>query len=384
MAGRGSFIESFPLFGYDLDDYDELFAEKLELLLRAARRRARDAGRAQHRAPIDGPRRLPAAGAGPAAGVGRGRRHAGVGRPRRRRSGCRWRSRSSAARRSASRRSSSCYRDAAARGRARPATLPVGINSHGYVAETSRAGGRRVLPGLRRDDEPHRPRARLAADDARRSSTQLRAPRGALVVGSPQEVVEKILVPARAVRPRPLPRADERRHAAARARDALDRAARHRGRAARARRARAPRAPPRRETVRARTTPWVLGLNSVPGPFLGARDRASLRAHVIHVRSFSPRARRHRAGPRDRLRGTHRHGHRRRRQPRPAERGRALRPPQHGRDGRRVDPADRHRQLHDPGLRTRQRRRPRRSARCLDPEFTDVDRRFADYRGNGT
>lgn len=33
MAGRGSFIESFPLFGYDLHDYDELFAEKLELLL---------------------------------------------------------------------------------------------------------------------------------------------------------------------------------------------------------------------------------------------------------------------------------------------------------------------------------------------------------------
>jgi probable LLM family oxidoreductase len=33
MAGRGSFIESFPLFGYDLNDYDELFAEKLELLI---------------------------------------------------------------------------------------------------------------------------------------------------------------------------------------------------------------------------------------------------------------------------------------------------------------------------------------------------------------
>ena len=33
MAGRGSFTESFPLFGYDLDDYDELYAEKLELLL---------------------------------------------------------------------------------------------------------------------------------------------------------------------------------------------------------------------------------------------------------------------------------------------------------------------------------------------------------------
>lgn len=34
MAGRGSFIESFPLFGYDLEDYDELFAEKLDLLLK--------------------------------------------------------------------------------------------------------------------------------------------------------------------------------------------------------------------------------------------------------------------------------------------------------------------------------------------------------------
>jgi alkanesulfonate monooxygenase SsuD/methylene tetrahydromethanopterin reductase-like flavin-dependent oxidoreductase (luciferase family) len=33
MAGRGSFIESFPLFGYDLSQYDELFSEKLELLL---------------------------------------------------------------------------------------------------------------------------------------------------------------------------------------------------------------------------------------------------------------------------------------------------------------------------------------------------------------
>jgi alkanesulfonate monooxygenase SsuD/methylene tetrahydromethanopterin reductase-like flavin-dependent oxidoreductase (luciferase family) len=33
MAGRGSFIESFPLFGYNLNDYDELFIEKLDLLL---------------------------------------------------------------------------------------------------------------------------------------------------------------------------------------------------------------------------------------------------------------------------------------------------------------------------------------------------------------
>jgi probable LLM family oxidoreductase len=33
LVGRGSFIESFPLFGYDLADYDEIFAEKLDLLL---------------------------------------------------------------------------------------------------------------------------------------------------------------------------------------------------------------------------------------------------------------------------------------------------------------------------------------------------------------
>ncbi|HET9126181.1 MAG TPA: LLM class flavin-dependent oxidoreductase, partial [Solirubrobacteraceae bacterium] len=34
MAGRGSFTESFPLFGYDLEDYDDLYAEKLDLLLK--------------------------------------------------------------------------------------------------------------------------------------------------------------------------------------------------------------------------------------------------------------------------------------------------------------------------------------------------------------
>src|SRR5689334_11623343 len=52
MAGRGSFIESFPLFGYDLDDYDELFAEKLELLL-AIRDNERVTWSGRHRAPLD-------------------------------------------------------------------------------------------------------------------------------------------------------------------------------------------------------------------------------------------------------------------------------------------------------------------------------------------
>src|SRR5215472_14338908 len=52
MAGRGSFIESFPLFGYDLDDYDELYAEKLDLLL-AARAATEVSWEGRLRAPID-------------------------------------------------------------------------------------------------------------------------------------------------------------------------------------------------------------------------------------------------------------------------------------------------------------------------------------------
>ena len=52
MAGRGSFIESFPLFGYDLHDYDSLFAEKLQLLL-ALRGSERITWSGQHRAAID-------------------------------------------------------------------------------------------------------------------------------------------------------------------------------------------------------------------------------------------------------------------------------------------------------------------------------------------
>jgi probable LLM family oxidoreductase len=51
MAGRGSFTESFPLFGYDLEDYDSLFAEKLEMLI-ALRTSERVTWSGQHRAPI--------------------------------------------------------------------------------------------------------------------------------------------------------------------------------------------------------------------------------------------------------------------------------------------------------------------------------------------
>lgn len=52
MAGRGSFIESFPLFGYSLDDYNELFDEKLDLLLKI-REAEKVTWTGKHRPPID-------------------------------------------------------------------------------------------------------------------------------------------------------------------------------------------------------------------------------------------------------------------------------------------------------------------------------------------
>jgi probable LLM family oxidoreductase len=52
MAGRGSFVESFPLFGYDLRDYDALFAEKLDLLL-AVRESERVTWSGHHRPPLE-------------------------------------------------------------------------------------------------------------------------------------------------------------------------------------------------------------------------------------------------------------------------------------------------------------------------------------------
>src|SRR5437660_9890286 len=53
VVGRGSFIDAFPLFGLDLDDYDSLFAEKLELLLKI-RENEHVHWSGEHRAPLTG------------------------------------------------------------------------------------------------------------------------------------------------------------------------------------------------------------------------------------------------------------------------------------------------------------------------------------------
>ena len=53
VAGRGSSVEAFPLFGFDLDDYDSLFSEKLDLLLKI-RESTNVHWTGQHRAPLTG------------------------------------------------------------------------------------------------------------------------------------------------------------------------------------------------------------------------------------------------------------------------------------------------------------------------------------------
>lgn len=60
MAGRGSFIESFPLYGYDLNHYNELFDEKLELLVQI-NQQERITWKGKHRAPLQDQMVLPRA-----------------------------------------------------------------------------------------------------------------------------------------------------------------------------------------------------------------------------------------------------------------------------------------------------------------------------------
>ena len=133
MAGRGSFTESFPLFGYDLDDYDDLFEEKLRLLLRLREdEHVRWSRSLPHGVGRRG--RVPTTDPAAAAGMGRGRRRAGVGVPRRHpRSphGPRDHRGHPGTLRS--------VRAAVPRCRARCGPrpdAPVSINSHGYIAAT--------------------------------------------------------------------------------------------------------------------------------------------------------------------------------------------------------------------------------------------------------
>jgi probable LLM family oxidoreductase len=190
MAGRGSFIESFPLFGYDLDDYDELFAEKLELLLRI-RKSPRVTWSGKHRAalndavvwprPVQDP--LPvwvAVGGTPQSVVRAGALGLPLtlaiigGQPERFVPLI------------------DLYRQAFESAGHDPAEARVAINTHAFVGDTSQAAGKAFahsyLAMMNRIG-----RERGWPPSGRPEYDALRSPRGALAVGSPEGVAEKIL-----------------------------------------------------------------------------------------------------------------------------------------------------------------------------------------------
>ena len=191
MAGRGSFIESFPLFGYDLGDYDDLFAEKLDLLL-TLREGERVTWSGRHRPPLQDlgvyPRPLQqplpiwiAVGGTPQSVVRAGTLGLPLavaiigGEPVRFAPLVQ------------------LYRDAARRAGHDPATLPVSINSHGYVADTGKQAADEWYPSYaevmtRIGRERGWPPATRAQFDAQRG------PRGALLIGTADEVAEKIVL----------------------------------------------------------------------------------------------------------------------------------------------------------------------------------------------
>lgn len=190
MAGRGSFIESFPLFGYDLNDYDELFAEKLGLLLQL-RDDVHLNWSGKHRPPIKDlgiyPRPLQnplpvwiAVGGTPQSVV----RAAMLGLPL-----------AVAIIGGAPERFApliALYRDTARRAGHDPTQLPVGINSHAYVADSSQQAADEFYPSYA-EVMTRIGRERGWPPVTREQFEALRSPRGALLVGSPQEVIDKIL-----------------------------------------------------------------------------------------------------------------------------------------------------------------------------------------------
>jgi probable LLM family oxidoreductase len=189
MAGRGSFVESFPLFGYELDDYDELFAEKLELLLKL-RQAEHVTWRGIHRAALNGQGVYPrpqtplpvwlAVGGTPesvvrAATLGLPMALAIIGGQPERFVPL-----------------VELYHHAAARAGHDPATLPVGINSHAYVADASQQAADEFYPSYA-EAMTRIGRERGWPPMTRRQFDASRGLRGALAVGSVDQVIEKIL-----------------------------------------------------------------------------------------------------------------------------------------------------------------------------------------------
>lgn len=190
VVGRGSSIEAFPLFGFRLEDYDALFAEKLELLLKirenehvrwSGRFRPTLTGQGIYPRPVQDP--LPiwvGVGGTPQSFVRAGTlglplMAAIIGGETRR-----------------FRPLIDLYREAGAEAGHPAGRLKVGVHSPGYVAETTDEAADDFLPGFARaitdigKERGWRPMTR------RDLEAQL-GPEGALIVGSPEEVVDKII-----------------------------------------------------------------------------------------------------------------------------------------------------------------------------------------------
>ena len=191
MAGRGSFIESFPLFGYELSDYDALFSEKLQLLmqLNASERISWPGGQHTPRISDRGVYPRPYRGTLPiwiaVGGTPQSVARAGMlnlplalaiigGEPARFAPFF------------------DLYRQAARRAGHDPERLKTSINVHGFVAKTTQdaadtfyAPQAEVMNRIGRE-RGWPPTSRAHFDAAR-------GPRGALFVGSPAEVTDKVL-----------------------------------------------------------------------------------------------------------------------------------------------------------------------------------------------
>jgi len=190
VVGRGSSIEAFPLFGFRLEDYDSLFAEKLDLLLKlrenehvewAGRYRPALTGQGVYPRPVQNP--FPiwlGVGGTPESFVRAGELGLPLmvaiigGEPRRFRPLV------------------DLYREAGKQSGHSPDRLKVGMHSLGYVAETTQEAAEDFFPGYARavtdvGKERGWPPVTRAGFDAQRG------PQGALLIGSPEEVADKIL-----------------------------------------------------------------------------------------------------------------------------------------------------------------------------------------------
>jgi probable LLM family oxidoreductase len=186
MAGRGSFIESFQLFGYSLDDYDELFSEKLDLLLElranehvtwSGRHRSALHDRGVYPRPVQHPI---AVGGAPksvtcAATLGLPLTIAIIGGQPERFVPL-----------------VELYRESATRAGHDPASLPISINSHGFISDEAEDAADTFFPPYA-EMMTRIGRERGWPPTTRPQFDAMVEPRGALSVGRPQQVVDKIL-----------------------------------------------------------------------------------------------------------------------------------------------------------------------------------------------